>query len=201
MKKIILATGVALVVSAGAGYWVFHGLSDEPPAQVAAAVAPAGDSAGMAKTEALAVAPSEAIRIEPIKTMKQLNAAFAEIDAAAKSATPESLARLIAYASVGNKDVSAPALDALVRRGDRAAVPLLREAAKKLEDPREAVALLDTADLIDLPSATFANIAPRKASMRKQMEAAKAAAAKTEAGQTDQVVKNPLLPSTQTTTQ
>ncbi len=170
MKQAIGWILVLGVLAGGAVYWVFH---DQAPIAMAAMPTPA---ALPVSTPAVVVAkqveaPAWPV-IAPIKTKTDLYAAFDAIELSARQKTPESLALLVAYASMPNPDVSSPALDALIRRGDVAAGPMLRAAAKTLEDPRAAVVLLDTADFIELPPADFSRVnkpkAPSPVSLRRR---------------------------------
>ena len=52
-------------------------------------------------------------------------------------------------------DVRAAALNGMIILGDAAAAPLLRKAADKAPSPKEAVALTEAADYVELPSGTF----------------------------------------------
>lgn len=52
-------------------------------------------------------------------------------------------------------EVRAAALDGVLTLGDAAGVPLLRQAASTLKDPREAVKYLEAADYLELPSGSL----------------------------------------------
>jgi len=56
------------------------------------------------------------------------------------------------YLSHPNQVVRQAAVDGLIVLGERGAAVPLREAAKQLDDPREAVIFLDAADYLELPS-------------------------------------------------
>jgi hypothetical protein len=95
------------------------------------------------------------------KTLSELYRAFDAINAAAEATTPESLASLIGFAATENADVRGAALNAIINRDDASAAPLLRKAAKQLDDSKAIIALLETADYIELPSTTLTEIAAR----------------------------------------
>ena len=54
------------------------------------------------------------------------------------------------------------ALDALIRRDDATAVPLLRQAAKQVEESAVIIDLLKTAEYLNMPAATFTEIRARQ---------------------------------------
>ncbi len=150
MKKIILAAVVGLALASGAVYWVYRAPGTvltprDVPIIVAQPLATPSASPGPG------LATAGIPEIAPIKTLTELTSALDEIDALGKAKTPESLNRLVAYAILPNEDVSSPAQDALVRRGDASVSPLLRAATKKMDDHRQAVVLLDLADYLELP--------------------------------------------------
>jgi hypothetical protein len=76
---------------------------------------------------------------------------------------------LAAFLTHDSAEVRAAALDGLVRLGAKEAAEPLRAAAGKVKDPREAVAMLDAADYLELP--------PMPASMRSKLKASKASTA------------------------
>lgn len=103
------------------------------------------------------------------KTLNELYRAFDAINAAGEATTPESLATLVDFAATENADVRGAALNAIINRDDASVAPLLRKAAKQLDDSKAIIALLETADYIELPSTTMTAIAsppnkPRRAS-------------------------------------
>ncbi len=133
-----------------------------PPASptVSAAHNPAGPlapasavSRNAASATTLGANPQKPAANSPVTTLDELHQTFNAIDAAAEADTPESLQALVAYADTDNADIRSAALAGLVRRGDAAASPLLRTAAKKSDSTAEIIALLQTADYLELPSA------------------------------------------------
>ncbi|MBC8039785.1 MAG: hypothetical protein H7Y06_04515 [Opitutaceae bacterium] len=105
-------------------------------------------------------APTGTVTKNP-KTLTELYRAFDAINAAAEAKTPESLASLVDFASTENSDVRGAALNAIINRDDASVAPLLRKAAKQLDDSKAIIALLETADYIELPSTTMTAIAAR----------------------------------------
>lgn len=72
---------------------------------------------------------------------------------------PQEVPRIARYLTHEDADVRRDAVDGLVRLGAREGAEALREAAAKMKDPREAVAMLDAAAYLELPSLSKA---PRK---------------------------------------
>jgi hypothetical protein len=116
-------------------------------------------------------APSGPVTKNP-KTLNELYRAFDAINAAAEATTPESLTSLVDFAATENADVRTAAINAIINRDDASAAPLLRKAAKQLDDSKAIIALLETADYIELPSTTMTAISarPKKAKPSKQNE-------------------------------
>ncbi len=106
------------------------------------------------------------------KTLTELYRTFDAINAAAETTTPESLATLIDFAATENSDVRTAALNAIINRDDASAAPLLRKAAKQLDDSKAIIALLQTADYIELPGTTMTALAalPKTAKVPKPGE-------------------------------
>lgn len=116
---------------------------------------------GPATTYSSSVATPTGTLTNNPKTLGELYRAFDAINAAAEQSSPESLATLVGFAATENSDVRGAALDALINRDDAAAAALLRKAAKQLDDSKAIIALLETADYIELPGATMSSIAAR----------------------------------------
>lgn len=72
---------------------------------------------------------------------------------------------LAAFLNHDATEVRAAAIDGLIRLGSKEAAEPLRAAAAKVKDPREAIAMLDAADYLELP--------PMPASMLRKVKAAK----------------------------
>lgn len=75
---------------------------------------------------------------------------------------------LAAFLTHDSAEVRAAAIDGLIRLGSKEAAEPLRAAAGKVKDPREAIAMLDAADYLELP--------PMPASMLRKRKEPKASA-------------------------
>ncbi len=80
---------------------------------------------------------------------------LSEIHDASIQYEPSQIPVIIPYLAHAEKEVRLAAVDGLIVLGERAAAEHLREASKRLEDPREAVIFLDAADFLELPSFKF----------------------------------------------
>lgn len=69
---------------------------------------------------------------------------------------------LAAFLTHDSAEVRAAALDGLVRLGSKEAAEPLRAATAKVKDPREAIAMLDAADYLELPSMPASMLRKRK---------------------------------------
>ena len=86
---------------------------------------------------------------EKAKVLEKIQAAVVSYDA--------SVGPILApYLVDADPLVREAARDGLVQAGDAAGAKFLREAVEKIKDPREAVALLDAADFLELPPAPLA---------------------------------------------
>ncbi len=74
------------------------------------------------------------------------------IEAAVVTYEAASLPAIAPYLTDPNPELRTAAREGLLQMGLSEAVPLLREAAGKMKDPREAILLLDAADFLELPS-------------------------------------------------
>ena len=72
---------------------------------------------------------------------------------------------LAAFLTHDAVEVRAAAIDGLIRLGSKEAAEPLRAASAKVKDPREAIAMLDAADYLELP--------PMPVSMLRKVKAAK----------------------------
>ncbi len=125
-----------------------------PAAQATATPAPPP-----AKVEATASLPPASGK--PVTTLSELYRAFDAIDVAADDAAPSSLATLVSYAATDNVDIRSAAIAGLIRRGDAAAAPLLRAAAKQTDSSKQVIELLQTADYLELPPVDPTKLAAR----------------------------------------
>jgi len=115
-----------------------------PAAPAASAVSPAGAVAENRAAEAPGpVTPPAATGTE--QALQRIESAVVTYDAA-------SLPVIAPYLTHADPELRLAAREGLLQMGLSEAVPLLREAAGKLKDPREAILLLDAADFLELPS-------------------------------------------------
>lgn len=78
--------------------------------------------------------------------------AYTAIDTAVVRYDATSVTAIAPYLDSADVEIRSLALDGLVRAGDSSGAKVLRTAAAKLKDPREAAAWLDAADFLELPS-------------------------------------------------
>lgn len=95
-------------------------------------------------------------------------AALEAMHAAVVTYDPKSLPLISPYLNDEDEAVRAEALNGMLRMGEAAAAPLLRAAADKARSPREALAMLDAADFLELPSVPVSRL------LRKRGDGAKA---------------------------
>jgi hypothetical protein len=104
--------------------------------------------------------------VEPtvgVTTQVEIQAAILEeIHEAAISYEASELPLIEKYLLHGDGVVREAAREGMITLGSPEAVPLLRKAAALAGDPREAVALLDAADYLELPSADLQRLLRRK---------------------------------------
>lgn len=79
-------------------------------------------------------------------------AARSTIDAAVVSYSPDGVKAIRPYLLDADPEVRAAARDGMVQLGEGDAIPLLRDAASKLNDPQEIASLQEAADLLALPA-------------------------------------------------
>ncbi len=130
-----------------------------PPESAPALPSPAATPVPPATASSTSATPVAASATKNPKTLNELYRAFDVINAAAEATTAESIATLVDFAATENPDVRSAALNAIINRNDVTAAPLLRKAAKQLDDSKAIIALLETADYIELPSTTMTALA------------------------------------------
>jgi HEAT repeats len=94
--------------------------------------------------------------------------ALEAMHAAVVTYDPNSLPLISPYLNDEDEAVRAEALNGMLQMGEAAAAPLLRAAADKARNPREALAMLDAADFLELPSVPVSRL------LRKKGDGAKA---------------------------
>lgn len=115
-----------------------------------------------AATTTLRVGPIPAGLTNTPKTLNELHRAYDAINAAIDSDTQESISTLIGFAITENDDVRGAALNGLINRDAVAAAPLLRKAAKELDDSKAIIAILQTADYLELPPVTMSELSLKR---------------------------------------
>lgn len=95
-------------------------------------------------------APQQAALTEEART-----AILGEIEQASVTYDAKALPDIERYLLHPDPEVRQAAMNGMIVLGDAAAGPLLRKAAEKAPTPKEAVALTEAADYIELPPGTF----------------------------------------------
>ena len=90
------------------------------------------------------------------------DADLARIESAVASGQAASLPTLAPYLVHSDPALREAAREGMLQMSLAEAAPLLREAAGKIKDPREAILLLDAADFLSLPTIPVAAGAPRR---------------------------------------
>ena len=122
---------------------------------------PAAPVSPTAKTAASPAPVSVTPTVAPAKPAVSLNELYHTFDAietVANAKTAQSLAILVDYAASDNPDIRTAALNAIIRRDEPGAAKLLRAAAKKSDTSETIIALLQTADYLELPPKTLGEI-------------------------------------------
>ncbi len=78
--------------------------------------------------------------------------AQAAIDAAVVTYEPSGVKAILPFLLDPDPQIRQAARDGMVQLGESDAIPLLRDAASKLDDPQEVASLQDAADLLSLPA-------------------------------------------------
>ncbi|MCU0793882.1 MAG: hypothetical protein MUE42_13750 [Opitutaceae bacterium] len=165
------------------GYW----LLPQSPARLVSAqdhVAKSGDAAGRQDplTAIPASPPTDAARsvethVEvPTPDPATTASSLAAIEAAMRTYSAGALPVLGGYLRHGDAEVRRAAREAMVQLGLAEGAGVLREAADTAADPQEALAMLDAAELLELPSVE--RLTPEMIESRRRSRAAAAEAAK-----------------------
>jgi hypothetical protein len=104
-----------------------------------------------AKPEATAASGSASAKSRSADPQHR-EAARGAIDAAVVTYSPEGVKAIRPYLLDADPEVRAAARDGMVQLGEGDAIPLLRDAASKLEDAQEIASLQEAADLLALPA-------------------------------------------------
>lgn len=87
----------------------------------------------------------------PTEVSRSVDQAIERIEAAVVTYEASSLPVIAPFLTHSNPELRRAAREGMLQMGADEASPLLRAAAEKLKDPREATLLLDAADFLDLP--------------------------------------------------
>jgi HEAT repeat protein len=125
---------------------------------------PIGEAAAQA-SQSTSPEPAPAAQVNPpggstiAKTPEQERADRIERDLdevreaqAAGKDDPASLGKILDRVTNPEPEVRKAAIDAVLHLDDRAAIPLLKEALQKLEDPHDKAAILDAIEFLQAPS-------------------------------------------------
>ena len=88
-------------------------------------------------------------------TDPEREALLAEIEQLSVTYDAKELPKIEPYLLHRDPEVRQAAMNGMIVLGDTAAAPLLREAAKKVPTPQEAVALTEAAEYMELPAGSF----------------------------------------------
>ncbi len=128
--------------------------SPSPPAEVKAPPSIAiRHGAASSEPEWTTGAGIKSSPVQP-KTVDVLTAraeAYVVIDEASVTYDERAVAAIAPYLANADLEIRKLALDGLLRAGEITAASVLRTAATKLADPREAATYLDAADFLELP--------------------------------------------------
>ena len=156
-RTLLVAGGACLLLAAG--WLAFRGSGgDSGPT---AADAPASPTQAARKTEGSRSTPAPA----PAKPGDSATAAklsdegraaiLTDIEQASVTYDAKALPQIEPYLLHPDPEIRAAAMNGMVILGDAAAGPLLRKAAESAPTPKEAVALNEAADYVELPAGTF----------------------------------------------
>lgn len=102
----------------------------------------------------------DAANLPPASAPKQV--VLEHIQEAAVSYDPVDLPKIQPYLTHPDVEVREAAVQGIVTLGHASGAPLLRAAAKQLTDPAEAVAMLQAADYVELPSGSMLPMRKKK---------------------------------------
>ncbi len=122
------------------------------------------DSVAQPKADAEAVAKDAKLPDE------ERAAILNEIEQASVTYDAKALPSIERYLLHSDPEVRVAAMNGMIVLGDAAAGPLLRQAAEKAPSPKEAVAMAEAADYVELPSGTFVPKDRTAAGTRKPLE-------------------------------
>jgi CheY-like chemotaxis protein len=189
--KIVIAILLPVALLSGAIFlFKLHSTAPAPAPVVTAAPAPAP-----VVTAAPAPVPAPAPVVKKTLTPEERQAAIdAETDrlsALAMNDDPQSLSNILADLTSPEKEIRVAAIEAAKQFESTNAIPVLKAAAANAEDNQEAIAMLEAADWLALPSVDFANNPGGAQSQLtpEQLQARKEAQAKAKARRQDYLQK------------
>lgn len=95
------------------------------------------------------------VKAEEKLSEEQRKEILVKIEEASVTYDPKGLPLLDPYLLHPDPEIRAAALNGMIVLGEAGAAPMLRDAAKKAPTPKEAVALTEAADYLELPSGSF----------------------------------------------
>jgi hypothetical protein len=151
MRRVLISIALILVVLA----CIYIASSSRPTLSNAtgeAATRPIPDGqTSVTPAAAGAAKPPVTSASVPLKTGA---AALSFIDDASTAYDAKSIPLIAPYLDDPDPEIRKAAIDGFLRLGERNAAPLLREAAKHRDSPKEIMALLQAAEYLELPSYT-----------------------------------------------
>lgn len=156
-SRILVAAGGACVLLAAGGLYL-HGLKDDVPPIDRETPPPAKAEVKRSPLPVSSAQPESPVSPAPVEeklSEDQRKMIFAKIEEASVTYDPKGLPLLEPYLLHPDPEVRTAALNGMIVLGEAAAAPMLREAAKKAPNPKEAVALTEAADYLELPAGSF----------------------------------------------
>ena len=156
-SRILVAAGGACVLLA-AGVLYLRGQRGEAPPASSQAAAPAKAETKRDLLPSGATPPQSPVSRTPEAEKlsdEQRKVILAKIEEASVTYDPKGLPLLEPYLLHPDPEVRSAALNGIIVLGEPGAAPVLREAARKAATPKEAAALTEAADYLELPAGTF----------------------------------------------
>jgi hypothetical protein len=154
-RTVLIAGGALLLIAAGGMLWP-QSEEAEPavPASRASEASPqvvtGDDQARRTPSKADAVPSAKGSQLQVVERFAILNT----IEEASVTYDAKGLPLIEPYLLHQDPEVRLAAMNGMIVLGEAAAGPLLRKAAEKSTSPKEAVALSEAADFVELPSGT-----------------------------------------------
>jgi len=154
-SRILLAAGGACLLLAAGGLYLQGKKGDSP---VASRDTPPPAAKTEAKREPLSSqteAPAPPVQPAEKLSDEQRKVILGKIEEASVTYDPQGLPLIEPYLLHPDPEVRTAALNGMIILGESGAAPMLRTAAKNAPTPKEAVALTEAADYLELPSGSF----------------------------------------------